>query len=198
MSREPLHAAVPPAPGQTVGPFFHFGLIYPRSHEIVSPDAPDAVRLHGRVLDGAGQPVPDAMVELWQAAPNGGVPDAAGSFARHNDSGSATFTGWGRSATNAEGQFEFWTLEPGSSEGAAFCAAAVFARGLMDRLFTRIYVPHPATSSDRFLESIPQERRSTLIARRDEDGSLRHDIVLQGEAETVFLNFAAPGGHASA
>ena len=183
-----------PAPGQTVGPFFHFGLIYPRAHEIVSPEAPGAVRLHGRVLDGAGAPLPDALIELWQASPDGAVPDAAGSFAREGG-----FTGWGRAATDAEGHYEFWTLEPGPADGAAaFFAAAVFARGLMDRLYTRIYVPSPATSSDRFLESIPLERRSTLIAHREEDGSLRHDIVLQGEAETVFLTFTAPGGPARA
>jgi protocatechuate 3,4-dioxygenase alpha subunit len=190
-----------PVPGQTVGPFFHFGLIYPRSQEIVAPDAPGAVRLHGRVLDGAGDPVPDAMVELWQPSPDGAVPDAAGSFARADGMASPQFTGWGRSATDAEGRYEFWTLEPGpSAGGAAFFAAAVFARGLMDRLYTRIYIPDGTNSSDGFLASIPQGRQSTLIAHREEDGSLRHDIVLQGDAETVFIAFteSAQGGAARA
>jgi len=177
-----------PTPGQTVGPFFHFGLMYERAHEIVEPGTPGAVRLYGRVLDGAMQPLPDAMVELWHATPDGAVPDARGSFKREG-----SFTGWGRSATDLEGRWWFRTLEPGATQGAPFFAAAVFARGLMDRLYTRIYLPGPATESDPFLQSLPAERRATLIATREPDGSLSHDIVLQGEGETVFLDFAQGG-----
>ena len=109
-----------PTPGQTVGPFFGFALPYDRGHELVGPHHPGAVRLHGTVTDGNGDPVPDAVLELWQTAPDGSVPRAPGSLRRDG----WTFTGWGRAATDGVGHYHFTTVEPGASEQgrAAFFA----------------------------------------------------------------------------
>jgi protocatechuate 3,4-dioxygenase alpha subunit len=174
--------------GQTIGPFFAFGLPYPGGEEVVAPFSPGSMLLTGRVLDGAGVPVPDALVEIWQPAPDGAVPTAAGSL--HRDG--ITFTGFGRSATDAEGRFRFWTVEPGVPDGSAaapFFAVTVFARGLLDRLHTRIYLPDDAAALQRdpLLASLEAAERETLVARRDGGGRLVHDIRLQGEKETVFL-----------
>jgi protocatechuate 3,4-dioxygenase alpha subunit len=176
-----------PTPGQTVGPFFGFALPYLGGADLVSPGRPDAVRLFGRVLDGRGQPVPDALVEIRQAGPDGTIPLTAGSL--HRDGW--TFTGWGRAGTDAEGRYTFTTVLPAAAGGAAaFLAMAVVARGLTDRLFTRVYLPGDAGALERnpLLAALPPDRRSTLLARR-EDGGLRFDVVLQGEDETVFLAY---------
>jgi len=166
-------------PGQTVGPFFGYALPYEGGPELVPRSHPDATRLHGTVLDGAGAPVPDALLEIWQTDGAGEVPRAAGSLRRDG----YTFTGWGRAATDNAGRYSFTTVEP----GAPFIALTVFARGLTNRLFTRIYLPD---ATDAFLDSLPADRRDTLVSTRDPDG-LRFDVVLQGERETVFL--AYPG-----
>ena len=126
----------PATPGQTVGPFFAFGLEYAGDSALVPADHPDAITLRGRVLDGAGEPVPDALVELWQAGPDGRVVQQAGSLRRDGE----TFTGWGRCGTDAAGRYAFTTLAP----GAPFFALTVFARGLLDRLVTRAYLPDAA------------------------------------------------------
>ncbi len=164
-------------PGQTVGPFFGFALPFDGGPDLVPKGHPDAIRLHGAVLDGAGAPVPDALLEIWQTDATGEVPRVGGSL--HRDG--YTFTGWGRAATNNAGEYSFTTVEP----GASFIALTVFARGLMNRLFTRIYLPNV---SDPFLMSVPADRRDTLVATRDADG-LRFDVVLQGDRETVFLSY---------
>ncbi|MEU4245185.1 protocatechuate 3,4-dioxygenase subunit alpha [Actinoplanes sp. NPDC026619] len=173
------------APGQTVGPFFHLGLPYERGHELVPPGRADAIRLHGRVFDGSGVPVPDAMIEIWQPGPDGQVLQEPGSIRRDG----WTFTGFGRAATDPEGHYWFSTLEPGpSSPGKpAFFAVAVFARGLLDRLFTRAYLSDPQ-GADALLDSVAADRRDTLIATRDDVGYV-FDIHLQGPKETVFLSF---------
>ncbi|PUA78989.1 protocatechuate 3,4-dioxygenase subunit alpha [Nocardioides currus] len=174
-----------PTPGQTVGPFFHDALPYPGDSELVPPGRADAVRLHGRVLDGAGTPVPDALVELWQADADGHVPREPGSLRRDG----FTFTGWGRSATDDAGHWSFATVAPGSvSGGAPFFALTVFARGLPNRLFTRAYLPGPALGGDPLLGSLPADRRSTLVATADRQG-FAFDVRLQGEGETVFLTY---------
>jgi protocatechuate 3,4-dioxygenase alpha subunit len=164
-----------PTPGQTVGPFFGYALPYDGDSELVPPTRPDAIRLHGRVYDGAGDPVPDALVEVWQAAPDGSVPRAEGSL--HRDG--YTFTGWGRVATDRTGHYQFTTLRPGglSSDGVPYFALTVFARGLLDRLFTRAYLPGTAP-----------ERWPSLDAAADDRGFV-FDIRLQGEGETVFLAY---------
>ena len=123
-------------------------------------------------------PVPDAMIELWQTGPDGQVLRVPGSLRRDG----WTFTGFGRAATDADGRYWFSTLPP----GAPFFAVTVFARGLLDRLFTRAYLPDPA--ADPLLEAVDPGRRDTLITTRDDFG-LRFDIHLQGPRETVFLSY---------
>lgn len=178
MSSDPRPAPGPrPTPGQTVGPFFRYGLEFEGGGELVPPHSPGAIRLHGVVTDGAGEPIPDALLELWQADADGAIPSAEGSFHRDGE----TFTGWGRVHSGDDGSYEFWTLEP----DAPFLALVVFARGLLDRLHTRIYLPG---KDDAFLGSLTVAERATLVARRTPDG-LRHDIRLQGEGETVFLAY---------
>ena len=149
-------------PGQTVGPFFGLALPYDGSEELVAPDAPGALRLRGRVLDGHGEPVPDALLELSVAQASG----------RHR---------WGRAATDVDGRYTFTLPVP---EGA-FLGLTVFARGLLNRLFTRVYLPDAA---DDFLDGLPTDRRSTLVAGQDETG-LVFDVHLQGDRETVFLTY---------
>ncbi len=177
-----------PTPGQTAGPFFHFGVGYDRQHQVVFPHSPGAIVLEGRVLDGEGHPVPDAFVEIFGADSDGTIPTARG--ARRRDD--RTFTGFGRAFTDDEGHFEFWTRNPGSVDGEApFFATIVFARGLPDKLHTRIYLPDDETAlaADPLLASLAPEERATLVASRTPDGGLHHDIRLQGEKETVFLAF---------
>jgi protocatechuate 3,4-dioxygenase alpha subunit len=206
------------APGQTVGPFFGLALPYPGGADLVPAGDPGAVRLHGRVLDGRGEPVPDALLELWQADADGRVPREPGSLSRapapdhgagslnsapapNREAGSlgsrpdpgrerAGFTGWGRVATDPDGRYAFRSVEPGPTDPgrAPFLALAVFARGLLDRLLTRVYLPDDpeALAADPLLAGLPAERRATLVAAR-EPGGLRFDVVLQGERETVFL-----------
>jgi protocatechuate 3,4-dioxygenase alpha subunit len=175
-------------PGQTVGPFFGYALPYAGGEELVGPGHPGAVRLHGTVYDGAGDPVPDALLEIWQADVDGSVPSSEGSL--HRDGW--TFTGFGRAAVDPAGRYTFTTLRPGPTEdGAApFIAMTVFARGLLNRLFTRVYLPDDevALAADPFLQSVPEERRATLVARPDAQG-YEFDVHLQGDGETVFLAF---------
>ena len=175
-------------PGQTIGPFFGYALPYPRGEELVPSAHPDAIRLHGTVYDGAGDPVPDALIEIWQADQAGEVAQTAGSLQRDG----WTFTGFGRAPVDAEGRYSFTTVSPGpTTEGApAFFAMTVFARGLTNRLFTRAYLPDDdaALAADPLLQSVPEERRATLVAGRDADGYV-FDVRLQGEGETVFLAF---------
>lgn len=165
-------------PGQTVGPFFGYALPYDGGPELVPAGRSDAIRLHGRVLDGAGDPVPDALLELWQPDADGVVAQAPGSL--HRDG--STFTGWGRAATDDDGRYSFTTLTP----GAPFFALTVFARGLLDRLFTRVYLPD--APDDALLDSLASDRRETLRARAD-GPDLRFDVRLQGAGETVFLSY---------
>ncbi|WP_197321085.1 protocatechuate 3,4-dioxygenase subunit alpha [Saccharomonospora sp. NB11] len=175
-----------PTPGQTVGPFFHYALPYAGGPHPAPPGGPGTVRLHGTVRDGAGAPVPDALLEFRQADAAGQVPRVEGSLRRDG-----VFTGWARVATDAGGRYAITTVEPAPTRPgtAAFFAVTVFARGLLDRLFTRVYLP--GTDADPLLDSLPPDRRRTLVATRDERGDLVHDIHLQGEHETVFLTFPA-------
>lgn len=154
---------------------------------LVSAAHPGALRLHGVVYDGAGVAVPDALLELWQADAEGGIPRRAGSLRRDG------FTGFGRAATDTDGHYEFTTVAPGSVAGRPpFFAITVFARGLLHRLFTRAYLPATDLESDPVLAGVDASRRSTLVCV-DENGpgraGYRFDIRLQGPAETVFLMF---------
>jgi len=172
-------------PGQTVGPFFGQALPYAGGSELVPAGRADAIRLHGVVYDGAGTPIPDAMVEIWQADADGNVVQETGSL--HRDGW--TFTGWGRCETDGTGHYSFSTVLPGPTETgkAPFIAVVVFARGLLDKLFTRVYLPgDPANDADPLLVALSEAERSTLVATAEPTG-LRFDIHLQGERETVFL-----------
>ena len=178
-------------PGQTIGPFFGYALPWEGGEDLVPSSHPGAIRLHGTVFDGDGQPVPDALLEIWQVDEHGLVPQAEGSL--HRDGW--TFTGFGRAATDGGGRYTFTTLRPGTG----FISMTVFARGLLDRLFTRVYLPGPTGEVHAaFLQSLPEDRRSTLIARSgsdvpdgDRDTDWVFDIHLQGERETVFLDLGA-------
>jgi protocatechuate 3,4-dioxygenase alpha subunit len=177
-----------PTPGQTVGPFYGYALPYADGPALVPAGRVDAVQLHGRVLDGAGDPVPDALLELWQADADGVIPQQAGSW--HRDG--FTFTGWGRAATDLEGRYSFSTVVPGPTApgAAAYFGLTVFARGLLHRLFTRVYLPgdDAAHAADSLLSTVDQERRQTLIATADATGYV-FDVRLQGDGETVFLTY---------
>ena len=175
--------ALGPTPSQTVGPFFAFGLR--PAAELVAPETEGALRIFGRVLDGAGEPVNDALVEVWQA-------DTRGRYADSADSG---FLGWGRAGTDAAGRYELVTIKPGRVPGgdgrpqAPHLVFMLFARGLLKQVITRMYFPdeEEANAEDAVLTSIEDEdARATLLARR-EDGGLRFEIRLQGDGETVFF-----------
>jgi protocatechuate 3,4-dioxygenase, alpha subunit len=183
-----------PTPSQTVGPFFHDALLDEDRSELVPPHHPRAVRIEGTVYDGAGDPVPDAMVEIWQANEAGRYADPTDDR-ENSPHDPETFSGFGRSGTDADGRFYFLTVKPGPVTGhegtlqAPYIMVSVFARGLLKRLVTRIYFPDEAESNaaDRVLSSIEDPKlRDSLIARED-TGVLRFDIHLQGDKQTAFF-----------
>jgi protocatechuate 3,4-dioxygenase alpha subunit len=164
--------AVARTPSQTVGPFFSFALFEPPRSELVAADAPGAIRIHGHVFDGAGDPVADAMVEVWGA----------------DDDGRYT-NGWGRCGTNAKGEFSFVTVKPGSvQEQAPHLVVMVFARGLLRQVLTRMYFPdqEAANAADPLLSGMDDDARATLVAEPDGD-AFRFDVRLQGDRQTVFF-----------
>jgi protocatechuate 3,4-dioxygenase alpha subunit len=166
-------------PSQTVGPFFHFALLREPLDELVDPSDPAAVTLAGTVLDGAGQPVADGMVEMWQA-------DAEGRYAAGR---------FGRAGTDEQGRYSFTTLKPGRVPTAGgrlqapHIELAVFARGLVKQPLTRVYFPDEdeANAEDPVLASIEDPVRRTLLIARSEGSGLRFDVRLQGEDATPFL-----------
>ena len=182
-------------PGQTVGPFFALGLDRPEWNDLTR-DNPKGERIviEGRVLDGDGAPVPDAVLEVWQANAAGRYDHVADEQAEKKID--PNFHGYGRVATDAQGQFRITTIKPGPVPGrgnalqAPHINVAFFARGLLRQLHTRIYFSdETANLSDPLLAAIEDESvRQTLIARRGEDGAYRFDFVLQGKDETAFLD----------
>ena len=169
-------------PSQTVGPFFAFGLPYGDGPRVVPEWHPDAIRIHGFVLDGAGEPVPDALLEIWQAGPDSVPPVAEGALVRDGHD----FAGFGRCPTDRAGHYWFSTLKPGGP--APHIAVAVFARGLLRQVVTRIYFPDErGNRTDPVLSAVPEDRRDTLVAVRDGERSYRFDVLLQGDRETVFF-----------
>jgi protocatechuate 3,4-dioxygenase, alpha subunit len=172
---------------QTVGPFFHHALIRGGENIMVNDQTRGTrIWLRGRVLDGDGQPVPDAMLEIWQA-------DSSGRFNHKSDPEHAQadphFFGFGRSPTDANGAYWFRTIKPGTRDGTPHINARLFMRGLLIHLVTRIYFPDEP--DDALLNSLESGRRSSLIATREDgaDGlTYRFDIHLQGELETVFFD----------
>ena len=172
-------------PSQTVGPFLSIGLPWPDGPDVVPAGTPGAVLIVGTVFDGAGDPVPDAMVETWQADPDGRFD--------HPDDPRGRVAGWrgfGRCPTDEHGDYVIRTVLPGALPGQApHLDVSVFARGLLHRVVTRIYFPDhtDAHADDPVLASVPQPRRDTLIAARH-DGGYRFDVRLQGPGETVFFD----------
>jgi len=179
-------------PSQTVGPYFAYGLTaeqyrYPNSQiadgVIANESAKEKIRVEGCVFDGAGDVIPDAMIEVWQA-------DAQGRY------GVEGFRGFGRVGTGSDrqGRFVFETIKPGrSGRDAPFLTLVVFMRGLLTHVYTRLYFSDEETANadDPTLKIVPPERRRTLIARRDDEGGAvcyRFDIRMQGEDETVFFD----------
>ena len=161
----------PLTPSQTVGPFFGVGLPFEKGEQMVAPGIAGAIRVEGQVLDGKGEPVPDALIEIWQIG-----------------------SGFGRARTDAEGAFSFTTAKPGGTPApdgrtqAPHLNVTVFARGLLRHLVTRMYFPDEAeaNATDPVLKLVEPARRETLIAKNG-GGVLHFDVRLQGEQETVFF-----------
>jgi protocatechuate 3,4-dioxygenase alpha subunit len=179
-------------PSQTVGPYLSIGLPWPDGPFVVPAGTPGAIRIRGLVLDGAGAPVPDGLIETWQADPDGRFDHPDDPRGRTRLPG---FRGFGRCPTDAEGAWEILTLKPGAVPGpdgttqAPHLAVSVFARGLLNRVVTRIYFPdeEPANAADPVLAGIGDAAaRATLIARATADG-YRFDVHLQGPDETAFF-----------
>ncbi|MDQ1231776.1 protocatechuate 3,4-dioxygenase subunit alpha [Sphingomonas sp. SORGH_AS_0879] len=205
-------------PSQTVGPFFHYGLpwkggadlvgrsdmgarpeLMPEAHYVLNLSSPtgtplgDVIEITGRVFDGQGAAIPDAMIEIWQA-------NAAGRYRSVNDSRDDVpldphFIGFGRAATDEDGRYRFRTIMPGRVPGpdggrqAPHIALSVFARGVVKRLATRLYFAGSAgLESDPVLAALSPERRDTLIAQAVGEGVWALDLVLQGARETVFFD----------
>jgi protocatechuate 3,4-dioxygenase, alpha subunit len=177
-------------PSATVGPYLAIGLTWEDGPFVVAPDTEGAIWIRGTVFDGNGDPVPDAMVETWQADPDG-------RFDHPDDPRGAVtgFRGFGRAYTVDGGQYAICTLKPGrvpDGDGglqAPHVDVSVFARGLLDRVVTRIYFADEAAANaeDAVLRSLPDDpARGTLIATPPDDG-YRLDIRLQGDRETVFF-----------
>ena len=191
-------STLPLTSSQTVGPFFAPALLRRDAvrQVLVQPDTiGERIRIEGHVLDGDRLSVPDALVEIWQA-------NAHGRYNHPADQGPAlldhSFLGFGRSGTENEGAYWFETIKPGSVPfdqrqwQAPHICVTVFARGLLNHLVTRLYFSdEPANPSDPILLRVPEHRRATLIAQRQQEGPsvvYRFDIVMQGEGETVFFN----------
>ena len=183
---------------QTVGPFFAPALLREdaRRNVLTRPDTVgERIRIEGRVLDGDGVPVPDALIEIWQANAQGRYNHAADQGAAQLDS---SFLGFGRSGTAEDGSYWFETVKPGlvpfDSERmqAPHICATVFSRGLLNHLVTRLYFEdEPGNALDPVLQCVPNDRRATLLARREARDKVvvyRFDIVLQGADETAFFN----------
>lgn len=192
MSTLPLTAS------QTVGPFFSPTLLREdaRRNILIQPDTVgERIRIEGRVLDGDGQPIPDAMIEIWQA-------NSHGRYNHPTDQGSQpldpSFSGFGRSGTAEDGSYWFETIMPGAVPfdaqrlQAPHICVTIFARGLLNHAVTRLYfADEPANINDPVLQCVPEDRRSTLLAHCETGNDTtiyRFDIVLQGTNETAFFN----------
>jgi protocatechuate 3,4-dioxygenase alpha subunit len=198
-------------PSQTVGPYFAYGLVPKgRCHwdpngsyswketvgdNLITPDATgQKIRIEGRITDGDGLPINDAMIEIWQADSQGRYSHARGELPRPN----AKFTGFGRSATDKDGNFSFDTVKPGAVPGpngksqAPHVVFCVFSRGMLRQIYTRLYFSdEESNATDAILALVPADRRGTLIAHKEARSDApvyRFDIRVQGDNETVFFD----------
>ena len=198
-------------PSQTVGPFFAYGLAPngrcqwdPNGHyswketvgdNMITPDATgQKIHIEGRVLDGDGKPINDAMIEIWQADSQGRYAQARGEQPRPN----AKFTGFGRSATDKDGVYSFDTIKPGAVPGpngkpqAPHIVVCIFSRGMLRQIYTRLYFSdEKGNDADQILTLVPAGRRGTLIAHKQPGSgpaTYRFDIRVQGGDETVFFD----------
>jgi len=197
-------------PSQTVGPFFAYGLA-PKGRakwdpngtyswketvgdNLVTPDATgERIHIEGRITDGDGMPINDAMIEIWQADSQGRYASPADTRARPN----TKFKGFGRSATDKDGVFGFDTIKPGAVPGpngkmqAPHIVFCIFSRGMLRQIYTRLYFEdEAANSSDQILNLVPADRRKTLVAHKQGgkgQSTYRFDIRVQGKDETVFF-----------
>jgi protocatechuate 3,4-dioxygenase, alpha subunit len=197
-------------PSQTVGPYFAYGLT-PKGRcqwdpngsyswketvgdNLVTADATgEKIRIEGRITDGDGAPINDAMIEIWQADAQGRYASPADARARPN----TKFKGFGRSATDKDGIYSFDTIKPGAVPGpngknqAPHIVVAVYSRGMLRQVYTRLYfTDDPANANDPILALVPEDRRGTLLAGKQTSGGqtiYRFDIRVQGENETVFF-----------
>ena len=193
----------PPTSSQTVGPFFHLGVSFlTREHLEARGIGGEFVTIRGKVLDGEGTPLPDALLEIWQA-------DAAGRYGADRSGLAADgnfsprFQGFGRIETDQDGAFCFTTVKPGpvpyldGGMQAPHIVVTVFSRGLLKPLWTRLYFPdQPGNAADPILKLVPAARRATLIARRSDESAgssrenvLEWNVVMQGDGETVFFDY---------
>jgi protocatechuate 3,4-dioxygenase alpha subunit len=189
-------------PSQTVGPFFKYGLTPNGQYDwndaftndlVTSDVSGERIRVRGRVFDGDGAPVPDCMLEIWQADAQGRFSDPQDKRALPNSS----FRGFGRCGTDPNGGYGFDTIKPGpvpdpdGKPQAPHLLLAIFARGMLLHLYTRIYLGgEAANAADPVLALVPADRRGTLIAQREpgNGNAVYHlDICLQGDNETVFF-----------
>jgi len=181
-------------PSQTVGPFFSIGLEHLNRSDLSVGTTGERITIQGKVIDGDSKPVPDAILEIWQA-------DASGQYhyPEHSTApGEATpFFGFGRIPTDDQGRFSFITIKPGPVHGldgkpqAPHLQISVFMRGLLKQLVTRLYFPgEPLNVSDPVLQIVPESRRETLIARQasPNQNTLEWNVCLQGQNETVFFD----------
>ena len=183
-------------PSQTIGPFFKPSLIWPELTTLVNDKTRgERITIEGRILDGDGAPVDDAMIEIWQA-------NAEGRYDHPEDTQEKlldpNFHGFGRTATDEGGGFRFETIKPGPVPGnggavqAPHINVTIFSRGLLKHVFTRLYFADEVlNANDPVLKAVPRDRRSTLIARAEggaQERIFKFDIVLQGNSETVFFD----------
>lgn len=186
---------IPATTSQTVGPFFKIGLSPLYRDQLAGPEASgERITIQGRVFDAQGKPVPDAVLEIWQADSEGKYPVT---HDVENDAAGKSFLGFGRVPTNEDGAFHFSTIKPGSTpapdgaQQAPHIVASIFMRGLLTRLVTRIYfLDDDLNSNDLVLKLVNPERRATLMATpiSGKVGQWEWNVVLQGKNETVFFD----------
>ncbi len=183
-------------PSQTVGPFFHIGLIHGGQNDLLQNQTRgQRILIRGRVIDGDGEPVSDAMLEIWQADADGIYPHPADPRFEDAD---PHFHGFGRTATDEQGEYLFKTIKPGQSQRpgeppqAPHLSLRVFARGMLMHAYTRIYFPdEPANQADPVLSAVDEQRRASLVASAavgEDLPTYGFDVRLQGDRETVFFD----------